>query len=165
MTELNNKLPPWPTILKGAFFGALIGVFAASNGLCAVISFSERNIRVSELLSAWLFVTMFMGLFAGPGALVLGAILTVLLRPFGPRMRSRRRFLFMGMAAGVPLGIFNLLAVSLVLGENLIGSSNMEWILIVPAISGGAGLGLGCALAIPFKKRVEAPPEPEDSFS
>ena len=147
MTEFNNKVPPFPITLKGAFFGALIGVFFASNGLCAVLNISDEYPRVSDQISEWFFITMFMGLLAGPGALVLGAILTALLRPFSPRMRTRRRFLLMGMAVGIPLGLINLLTVFLVIGQ-----SNMEWILIVPALAGGSGLGLGCALAIPFKR-------------
>ena len=158
MPKYNYKVPPGPITFKGAFFGALIGVFFASNGLCAVFSFSEGSIRVSELAYFWLIITLYMGMFAGPGALVLGAILTALLRPFGARIRSRRRFLLMGMAAGVPLGLFNLLAVFLVMEgpDFLFGSSDMEWILLVPAFSGGAGLG--CGLAIPFKKRVGPQP-------
>ena len=154
MTELNPKVPPWRIILKGSFFGALIGVIFAGNGLCVLLS-ADAMWTVSNLIKVWFLIMLYMGQFAGPGALVLGAVLTGLLRSFAPRMQSRRRFLVMGMLVGLPLGVFNLLAIFLVMGTEVYFEERGAWVLVFPALAGGAGLGLGCALAVPFRAREE----------
>ena len=150
MTEFNYKVPSWPIILKGAFFGALIGVLFAGNTFSTSIMIEEGSGFRDMNIGIWLFILILMGFYAGPGAFFLGAVLTPLLQPIAQKFNHRRLFLAVGMGVGLPLGIVNLVIVLLVIDEK---SMWEMWSLYAAAIAGGAGLGLGCALAIPFKKR------------
>ena len=141
-------------ILKGAFFGALIGVLFAGNTLCALLILDDTRGIYYRTFKNWLFVLSMVAVFASPGALFLGALLTRQLSRAAGRFESRWGFLVLGMGAGLVLGTMDLLAIHLVMGgdTDMVGRFN-DLDVFIAALAGGAGLGLGCALAIPFKKR------------
>lgn len=161
MASSRPARPRWTVLIRGAFLGAVFGVLFATNALCAQISLDKGGVGIVEFLEVWGFVLIMMGQLAGPGALVLGLVLTRILAPLASRVPGRKRYLVLGSACGIPFGFINLLAgVPIVLG--MAGGMRMTVHelphLAVPALAGGIGAGLGCALAVPFTGR----PAPED---
>jgi hypothetical protein len=117
--------------------------------------------RASETIALWLTIIIYTGLFAGPGAFLLGLILAPRFHDFSRRFERRWRFLVAGMVLGIPLGFVNLFAVLLVLGGSMFPDSDL-YLLFGMAPAGGAGLGLGCALTVPFRRPETGKSEPGD---
>ena len=142
----------WTTV-KGAFLGTVIGVLFAGNTLCTISILDKNMGNYTRTLNNWLFILSMVTLFASPGALVLGAVLTRQLSRVARKFKSRWGFMVLGIGAGLALGAMDLLAIHLVMG----GDTDIEGrfdktSVFIAALAGGAGLGLGCALAIPFKR-------------
>ena len=88
----------------------------------------------------------------GLGGLVMAAILTLLLHPVARRVESRGLLLALGMLAGLPLGLAATLLSSL-LYWGFAEGMRMSWTWWIMSLSGGAGLGFGCALVVPLRPR------------
>ena len=88
---------------------------------------------------------------AGPGSLLLGFVLSILLQGLHRNGRSRAAVHAIGALAGLPLGLLNLAAV-IILHE---GPASLEGLaslalpnaryLVLAALAGGAALGVVCA--------------------
>ena len=145
-------------LIKGAVFGALIGVISTANAWMALLTLfgQDRGYSAFYWLSLWWMGLLHMLIKFGPGALLLSALLTRLLHPMAPRFKTKWKFVARGMLLGLPLGVLNLLAAMSVIAAFSSGPP-VGWIwlvLILPGLAGGAGIGLGCALAIPFTRRI-----------
>ena len=146
------------TLISGALLGPLIGAFFAANAYMVIESWMPARWTRSGMVWPIFFIEVLihLGVRLAPGALLVGLVLTRALYPFMSRLQNRRHLVMLGMALGLPLGALNMVAVS------GIGWFPFSWVVLVPGFANGAGIGLACALVIPFTRReakVESGPE------
>ena len=152
------KTPPKdPTVtapLRGGCLGSMLaGIFFVNAVFTTAMLGGQLPAPMANLLPFW-FLCLLAGLVLGPIISFAPAlILTLLLRNAAHRFRTRKHFLIMGMVSGTTLGIFTILipfSNSTVKWDDLMGEP-----FLVSILAAGLGMGLGCALAVPFRAREE----------
>lgn len=131
--------------------GAGLGVLAASIWMLPVLA---ERMPLSEAFGKLLGLLLFMGLLTGPGALLLSWIHAAQMGKFARRAGSKAAILTLGTVLGMPLGVANLVLLFFVIGAlfrfglDTLFLTTIFFKLLVPALAGGAGLGLGASLGL-----------------
>jgi hypothetical protein len=147
---------------RGALWGAGLGSLGAAVTLLSVHVIHETlksgTAPVNAMsLSALFFLFAIVLIFAGPGAFVLSVPLQIFLRRMAARMPERTPLFVLALAAGVLLGLLNVVLVVFILGgpswvRELFEFKDFGPRMLAGAVGGGLGLGLGCFLGLPRER-------------
>ena len=137
-----------------AFLGALAGTLTAATVLLAFAFYISAGMGYTLGTEDANQIFLTTGSTAGPGAFLLGLPLSVVLRRSHDHGRPRGSILALGTLAGLLLGLLNLAAVLLLVGNAPMQETvlKLTWPVgaayVAAALAGGAALGLGCAWVV-----------------
>ena len=146
MPVMMEKRAPMRVVIKGAILGTVLFVLFSVASVYSIYRDQGGGPPggVTSWFGFWLLGLIRIGTGLGPVMFLIGGVLTWFLYPLRLRVRDRLRFIGFGMVCGLSI----VFLATLVFGA---GPSIWSADSIFMYFFSGIGLGLGCALAIPFR--------------
>lgn len=151
------------TVGNGGCWGGILGILMAANTLSIGFFMLQGDNPLEDspgrAIALWCGQVLILLICSGSLAMSLAAAQTAVLKRLAPRFGSRKHFFLAAILMGLPLG---LLTLALTLFVMLGGVQDIRiwtrevpgalFLVIAAGLTGGAGMGTGAALAVPFKR-------------